>query len=68
LQVDTEGFDYEIIKSTFQAGLQPDIINFEIIHLSPEQKIECAHLLASKGYRYLTIGRDMIAVQDRLID
>ncbi len=67
LQVDTEGFDYEIIKMTFQASLQPDIINFESIHLSPEKKLECGHLLASKGYRYVTIERDTIAVKESLI-
>ncbi len=68
LQVDTEGFDDEIIKMTFQAGLEPDIINFESIHLSPEKKSECGHLLASLGYRYVTIDRDTIAAKENLIN
>lgn len=68
LQVDTEGFDDEIIKMTFQAGLEPDIINFESIHLSPEKKSECGHLLASSGYRYVTIDRDTIAAKESLIN
>lgn len=67
LQIDTEGFDYEIIKMTFESGLQPDIINFESTHLSPQQKSDCGHLLASKNYHYLTIGRDTIAAQDTLL-
>ncbi len=35
LQIDTEGFDYEVLKMAFQAELLPDIINFECIHLLP---------------------------------
>jgi FkbM family methyltransferase len=68
LQIDTEGFDYEILKMAFQSNLLPDIINFEYTHLQPEITIECGNLLASKGYSYLKVGRDIVAVQQSLID
>ena len=68
LQVDTEGFDYEIIKMIFESGVMPDIINFESCHLSPKDKNECGFLLASKGYAYLTIHRDTIAIKTCLIN
>ncbi len=68
LQIDTEGFDYEVLKMAFQSGLLPDLINFEYVHLLPEQTVECGDVLASKGYSYLKVGRDMIAVQQNLIE
>lgn len=68
LQIDTEGFDYEIIKMTFESDVMPDIINFESCHLSPKDKNECGSLLATKGYAYLTINRDTIAVKTCLMN
>ncbi|MGL4881606.1 MAG: FkbM family methyltransferase [Waterburya sp.] len=68
LQIDAEGFDYEIMKMAFQIPLLPDIINFEYTHFLPEKIAECANVLASKGYSYLKVGRDMVAVQQSLID
>jgi FkbM family methyltransferase len=68
LQIDTEGFDYEVLKMAFQTSLLPDIINFEYTHLLPETIAECGNLLASRGYSYLKVGRDIVAVQQSLID
>ncbi|MGL5796475.1 MAG: FkbM family methyltransferase [Waterburya sp.] len=68
LQIDAEGFDYEIMKMAFQIPLLPDIINFEYTHLLPEKIAECVNVLASKGYLYLKVGRDIVAVQQTLID
>jgi FkbM family methyltransferase len=68
LQIDTEGFDYEILKMAFQTSLLPDIINFEYTHLLPETIAECGNVLASKGYSYLKVGRDLVAVKQSLID
>ncbi|MBW4535793.1 MAG: FkbM family methyltransferase [Pleurocapsa minor HA4230-MV1] len=68
LQIDTEGFDYEILQMAFQSNLLPDIINFEYTHLLPEVTRECGNLLALKGYSYLKVGRDIVAVQQSLID
>ena len=68
LQIDTEGFDYEILKMAFNAGLLPDIVNFEYIHLQPENIVECSRMLDSKGYSYLKVGRDLVAVKQSLVD
>jgi hypothetical protein len=48
--------------------LLPDIINFEYTHFLPEKIAECANILASKGYSSLKVGRDMVAMQQSLID
>jgi FkbM family methyltransferase len=61
LQIDTEGYDFEIIKMVMETPVRPHVINFEHAHLSYAAKVECADLLSRRGYRYLAIGRDTIA-------
>jgi len=64
LQVDTEGFDYEILKMLWATPLRPPIINFESAHLSRDDKLACAEMLKRDGYRYLNIGHfDTLAVR-----
>jgi FkbM family methyltransferase len=63
-QVDTEGFDYEIIKMLFATDFRPPIISFENTHLSPADKNACARDLAAQAYSYISIGRDTIAWMD----
>ena len=61
LQIDTEGFDYEIIKMFLNTGVKPAIISFESACLDFKTLCECMNLLTSNGYRLLTIGIDTIA-------
>jgi FkbM family methyltransferase len=50
LQIDTEGFDFEIIKM-FNIGLtKPTVIVYENIHLSQADRIECINHLKTNGY------------------
>ncbi len=63
LQVDTEGYDYVILKSVLEAGFLPKIINYEHCHLVPKIRFACKHLLESKGYQFLEVGKDTLAVQ-----
>ncbi|MBK8510774.1 MAG: FkbM family methyltransferase [Saprospiraceae bacterium] len=55
LQVDTEGFDAEIIRMFPFDILQPSIIHFESKHLNKHQLEEVLELLINKGYK---VGRD----------
>ena len=65
LQVDTEGFDYEILKMLWATPLRPPIINFESAHLSRSDKLACAEMLKRDGYRYLNVGQfDTLAVRN----
>ena len=53
LQVDTEGFDYEILKMYFSSGMNdPLIINFEYKLLSEWDVASALSMLAGKGYSY----------------
>lgn len=61
LQVDTEGFDYEILKMLDFAALKPAIIRFEHIHLSSADWREACHMLAGHGYRLACKGLDTMA-------
>jgi FkbM family methyltransferase len=64
LQVDTEGFDYEILKMLWATSLRPPIINFESAHLRRSEKLACAEMLKRDGYRYLNVGQfDTLAVR-----
>ena len=61
LQIDTEGYDYEIIKLLAYYPYKPEVIHFESAFLNPAAKHECGELLHKMGYRALTIGIDTIA-------
>lgn len=61
LQIDTEGFDFEIIKMLEATELRPTIIHFESAMFGEGGKRECYGLLASMGYRVSTVGIDSLA-------
>jgi FkbM family methyltransferase len=61
LQIDTEGFDFEIIKMVDFGRIKPEIIHFENNFLNRRQKSECARLLGGAGYALLNLGIDTIA-------
>lgn len=64
LQIDTEGFDYEIIKMAFSAKIAPPILAFEWAHLSRSDMWDCRCALIEHGYRWLIDKGDVIAVRD----
>ena len=68
LQIDTEGFDFEIIKMFFNAGILPKIINFEHKHIKIAERIECASLLSKFGYKFLYVADDTLAIHEKTIE
>jgi len=65
LQIDAEGYDYEIIKMIDFSALKPSVIRFEHANLSPSHKIDGIELLLSHGYK-LVVGRyDITAYQSQ---
>lgn len=67
LQIDTEGFDYEIIKMIDLNKIRPAIIRFEIKHLSDKDKSECLNHLASNNYKMIYDRIDVIAIDQSTI-
>ena len=63
LQVDTEGYDYEIVKMFFQEGVFPEIINYEYIDLSYSDNLKCRKSLIDNGYRFIDGIKDTLAIR-----
>jgi FkbM family methyltransferase len=64
LQVDTEGFDFEVIRMLFlKSSLRPRLIRYEHLHLSNADRAACVQMLAREGYRLLPDGIDTIALR-----
>lgn len=63
LQVDTEGYDYEVIKAALTAGIFPEMINYEHCWLVPHIRLACKQLLDQHGYQFLEVGKDTVAVR-----
>ena len=63
LQIDAEGYDFQIIKSIDLSKILPRIIHFEHVHLTPTDRAECIQLLISKNYKIVAGAYDMTAFQ-----
>ncbi|HQL35237.1 MAG TPA: FkbM family methyltransferase [Bacillota bacterium] len=63
LCIDVEGYDYEIVKSLDFNFYNPDIIIYEINHLTEEDRKESFYLLEKHGYKVLGIGIDAVAIR-----
>lgn len=64
LQVDTEGFDCEIVRMALEAGIQPAVINYEFCHATPNDRRRCKELLCDNGYCFVDFGRDTLAIRE----
>ncbi len=62
LQIDAEGWDYEIIRSIDFAKVRPRIIRYEHQVLSERDRNACLELLAGQGYRFLLEDADTTAI------
>jgi FkbM family methyltransferase len=61
LQIDTEGYDYQILKTFPFNILKPKLIIFEDRHLNENQKQKAKQLLISQGYRLTQLPGDCLA-------
>ena len=61
LQIDTEGYDYVILKMFLETGINPSVIRFEYPLLSRTERHECSSSLATRGYQCYKQGVDIIA-------
>ncbi len=65
LQIDTEGYDYIILKLFDFARYQPAIVHYEHQHLSPADGTAAEELLRSHGYRLRRSMYDTLAIRSR---
>ena len=59
--IDTEGFDYEIIRQIDFNKYMPSIIIFEHIYLSPKSKEKCITLLENNNYKIIIQDGNVLA-------
>lgn len=62
LQIDTEGHDYEILKTIPFNKIKPKIIRFEYIHIKDYEKKEVQKYLENIGYKLIEERSDIVAV------
>lgn len=67
LQIDTEGYDFEVIKSAFNSGIYPDMINYEHCWLPPLVRYNCKIALQDHGYKYVEVGKDTLAIRQQFV-
>lgn len=67
LQIDTEGYDYELLKSFDIARYRPAIINYENQHLSKDDKRAAEDMLAAHGYLFYADNYDTLAILPDLV-
>ena len=67
LQVDTEGMDYQILKWFFDADVEPDVLNFESLHLSKAERLASRQLLNARGYWWIESDQDTFALKESLV-
>ena len=63
LQIDTEGYDYIILKLFDFSKYRPAIVHYEHQHLSAADSVAAEELLRSYGYRLRRNTYDTLAVQ-----
>lgn len=62
LFIDTEGYDYEILRTVDFTTIRPRVVVYEHIHLSPEDRRAAQDLLAEQGYWFFEHGLDTAAL------
>lgn len=64
LHIDTEGYDYEIIKLVPFKKIKPRFIFFEFVHLSEADLIKCKELLTLHQYEMIILSTDILAIDN----
>ncbi|MBE7414623.1 MAG: FkbM family methyltransferase [Deltaproteobacteria bacterium] len=62
LQIDTEGFDYQVLKQLDFSAFHPRVINMEIVNIPKSERTPCKRLLDLHGYTYVKAGYDLLAI------
>ncbi|MCA9469416.1 MAG: FkbM family methyltransferase [Nitrospira sp.] len=67
LQIDTEGYDFEIIKLVDFSKQIPLIIRYEKKHLPLRERQKCRRLLRQNGYSLIDMDRDTVGIHKRIL-
>jgi FkbM family methyltransferase len=62
LQIDVEGYDFELLKMFDFSKYMPSLIRYEHKHLNFSDKLSCKKLLESNGYKLFEMEKDTGAI------
>jgi FkbM family methyltransferase len=65
LAIDTEGYDYEILKMLDLDRISPEVIIYEEAVFDEKTAVECRNYLQNHGYSCRSIKRDVLAIKSR---
>ncbi|MBS4048709.1 MAG: FkbM family methyltransferase [Alphaproteobacteria bacterium] len=68
LQIDTEGYDFELLKAFDFTRHRPAIVQYECQHLQPQDKAAAEDLLRSHGYVLSSNDYDTLALRGLFIE
>lgn len=63
IQIDTEGYDYEVVKLIDLERFRPALIVYEHVHLSAADRAACEQLLRDHGYEVGEFHLDTLALR-----
>jgi len=64
LAIDTEGFDFEILKMLDLSRISPEVILYEEVNFDDNTTKECRNYIEKHGYTLMTIKKDVIAFRN----
>lgn len=67
VQIDTEGYDAEVLRLIDLPRLRPAVVIYEHLHLDPTDREMSRALMEGHGYRQVSDGMDTICVDDRAL-
>lgn len=62
LQIDAEGFDYQVLRQLDFNYYHPKVINLEIVNIPKVERVACKRILDRAGYLYVKAGYDLLAI------
>ena len=68
LQIDTEGYDWEIIQMMLKTPIRPCIVAYERINLDNRDQDACRRALDAAGYVFADTGLDTVALRRSMFD
>lgn len=67
VHIDTEGFDFEVVKLIDLPRWQPSMLLYEHLHLKPLDRTACEGHLRDHGFSLLSDGMDTLCVQPAVL-
>lgn len=67
LQIDTEGYDWEVLRRVDLGRYRTELVLYEHMHLGARDRAECEAHLEAAGFALLSNGMDTLAVHRRVL-